>query len=112
MGLDTHDPCDRTVYEPGMVITCEPGLYVRAQVHQQQVPVLGNAVVIGVVEHHRVFAGGGDGLEAVAQAASGLKVSNIQYMQDFERYTAMYLSNNLMDVAMVSKPWRRPLRAT
>lgn len=28
LGLDTHDPCDRTVYEPGMVITCEPGLYV------------------------------------------------------------------------------------
>ena len=22
LGLDTHDPCDRTVYEPGMVITC------------------------------------------------------------------------------------------
>lgn len=28
LGLDTHDPCDRTAYEPGMVITCEPGLYV------------------------------------------------------------------------------------
>lgn len=28
LGLDTHDPSDRTVYEPGMVITCEPGLYV------------------------------------------------------------------------------------
>lgn len=28
LGLDTHDPCDRTVYEPGMVITNEPGLYV------------------------------------------------------------------------------------
>lgn len=28
LGLDTHDPTDRTVYEPGMVITCEPGLYV------------------------------------------------------------------------------------
>lgn len=28
LGLDTHDPCNRTVYEPGMVITCEPGLYV------------------------------------------------------------------------------------
>ena len=28
LGLDTHDPCDRSVYEPGMVITCEPGLYV------------------------------------------------------------------------------------
>ena len=23
-----HDPTDRKVYEPGMVITCEPGLYV------------------------------------------------------------------------------------
>ena len=28
LGLDTHDPCDRREYEPGMVITCEPGLYV------------------------------------------------------------------------------------
>ena len=28
LGLDTHDPCAKTVYEPGMVITCEPGLYV------------------------------------------------------------------------------------
>ena len=28
LGLDTHDPCDRKVYEPGMVVTCEPGLYV------------------------------------------------------------------------------------
>lgn len=28
LGLDTHDPTDRKVYEPGMVITCEPGLYV------------------------------------------------------------------------------------
>ena len=28
LGLDTHDPCDRTEYEPGMVVTCEPGLYV------------------------------------------------------------------------------------
>lgn len=28
LGLDTHDPSDRTVYEPGMVVTCEPGLYV------------------------------------------------------------------------------------
>ncbi len=28
LGLDTHDPTGRTVYEPGMVITCEPGLYV------------------------------------------------------------------------------------
>lgn len=28
LGLDTHDPSDRTVYEAGMVITCEPGLYV------------------------------------------------------------------------------------
>ena len=28
MGLDTHDPCDRTIYEPGMVVSCEPGLYI------------------------------------------------------------------------------------
>lgn len=28
LGLDTHDPCDRTIYEPGMVVTNEPGLYV------------------------------------------------------------------------------------
>ena len=28
LGLDTHDPCDRTVYEPGMVLTNEPGLYI------------------------------------------------------------------------------------
>ena len=28
LGLDTHDPSGRKVYEPGMVITCEPGLYV------------------------------------------------------------------------------------
>ena len=28
LGLDTHDPGDRTVYEQGMVITNEPGLYV------------------------------------------------------------------------------------
>lgn len=28
LGLDTHDPSDRLVYEPGMVITNEPGLYV------------------------------------------------------------------------------------
>ncbi len=28
LGLDTHDPCDRKEYEPGMVVTCEPGLYV------------------------------------------------------------------------------------
>lgn len=28
LGLDTHDPCDRGVYEPGMVLTNEPGLYV------------------------------------------------------------------------------------
>ncbi len=31
LGLDTHDPCDRSVYEPGMVITCEPGLYVKEE---------------------------------------------------------------------------------
>ena len=28
LGLDTHDPSDRTILEPGMVLTCEPGLYV------------------------------------------------------------------------------------
>ena len=28
LGLDTHDSCDRTVYEPGMVVTCEPCLCV------------------------------------------------------------------------------------
>jgi len=28
LGLDTHDPCDRKEYVPGMVITCEPGLYI------------------------------------------------------------------------------------
>ena len=28
LGLDTHDPCDRSVYEPGMVLTNEPGLYI------------------------------------------------------------------------------------
>ena len=31
LGLDTHDPCDRTEYEPGMVLTCEPGLYVKEE---------------------------------------------------------------------------------
>lgn len=31
LGLDTHDPHDRTVYEPGMVITNEPGLYVKQE---------------------------------------------------------------------------------
>ena len=31
LGLDTHDPCDRSVYEPGMVLTCEPGLYVKEE---------------------------------------------------------------------------------
>lgn len=31
LGLDTHDPCDRMTYEPGMVITCEPGLYVKEE---------------------------------------------------------------------------------
>lgn len=31
LGLDTHDPCDRSVYEAGMVITCEPGLYVKEE---------------------------------------------------------------------------------
>jgi len=28
LGLDTHDPNGRTVYVPGMVLSCEPGLYV------------------------------------------------------------------------------------
>ena len=41
------------------------------QVHQQQVPVLRHAVVVGVVEHDRVLPGGGNRLEAVAQAAAG-----------------------------------------
>ena len=31
LGLDTHDPCDRTVYEAGMVVTLEPGLYVKEE---------------------------------------------------------------------------------
>lgn len=31
LGLDTHDPNDRTVYEAGMVITLEPGLYVKEE---------------------------------------------------------------------------------
>ncbi len=31
LGLDTHDPNDRTVYEPGMVVTNEPGLYVKEE---------------------------------------------------------------------------------
>ena len=33
-----------------------------------------------------------------ASERSGLKISNIQYMQDFDRYAAMYLSNGLTDV--------------
>jgi Xaa-Pro aminopeptidase len=29
LGLDTHDAGDyRAPYEPGMVITCEPGIYI------------------------------------------------------------------------------------
>jgi len=28
LGLDTHDPMAQTEYAPGMVVTCEPGLYV------------------------------------------------------------------------------------
>ena len=31
LGLDTHDPHDRTVYEPGMVVSNEPGLYVKQE---------------------------------------------------------------------------------
>ncbi len=32
IGLDVHDPCDRTVpLEPGMVITCEPAIYIREE---------------------------------------------------------------------------------
>lgn len=31
LGLDTHDPNDRTVYEPGMVVSLEPGLYVKEE---------------------------------------------------------------------------------
>ena len=28
LGLDTHDPCGLEEFQPGMVVTCEPGLYV------------------------------------------------------------------------------------
>lgn len=28
LGLDTHDPSDAVEFAPGMVVTCEPGLYV------------------------------------------------------------------------------------
>ena len=32
MGLDVHDPCDRTIpFEPGMVLTCEPGIYIKEE---------------------------------------------------------------------------------
>ncbi|MBQ9924626.1 MAG: aminopeptidase P family protein [Clostridia bacterium] len=31
LGLDTHDPHDRTVYAPGMVISNEPGLYIKEE---------------------------------------------------------------------------------
>ncbi len=29
LGLDVHDPFDRSLpFEPGMVLTCEPGIYI------------------------------------------------------------------------------------
>lgn len=32
MGLDVHDPCDRSIpFEPGMVLTCEPAIYIREE---------------------------------------------------------------------------------
>ncbi len=31
LGLDVHDPGRRKVFEPGMVLTCEPGVYVAAE---------------------------------------------------------------------------------
>ena len=31
LGLDTHDPSDRLVYEPGMVVSNEPGLYIKEE---------------------------------------------------------------------------------
>jgi Xaa-Pro aminopeptidase len=32
MGLDVHDPCDRSIpFEPGMVITCEPAIYIKEE---------------------------------------------------------------------------------
>jgi Xaa-Pro aminopeptidase len=32
MGLDVHDPCDRTLpFEPGMVLTCEPAIYIKEE---------------------------------------------------------------------------------
>jgi Xaa-Pro aminopeptidase len=32
MGLDVHDPCDRTTpFEPGMVLTCEPAIYIKEE---------------------------------------------------------------------------------
>ncbi|MBQ2651199.1 MAG: M24 family metallopeptidase, partial [Clostridia bacterium] len=31
LGLDTHDPHDRTVYAPGMVVSNEPGLYIKEE---------------------------------------------------------------------------------
>ncbi len=32
LGLDVHDPCDRSVpFRPGMVLTCEPAIYIREE---------------------------------------------------------------------------------
>ena len=32
LGLDVHDPCDRSIpFQPGMVITCEPAIYIREE---------------------------------------------------------------------------------
>jgi Xaa-Pro aminopeptidase len=32
LGLDVHDPCDRSIpFCPGMVITCEPAIYIREE---------------------------------------------------------------------------------
>ena len=32
MGLDVHDPCDRSLpFESGMVLTCEPAIYIRKE---------------------------------------------------------------------------------
>ncbi|MGW8316550.1 MAG: aminopeptidase P N-terminal domain-containing protein [Bacteroidales bacterium] len=32
LGLDVHDPCDRSIpFRPGMVITCEPAIYIQEE---------------------------------------------------------------------------------